>query len=259
MGWPAAAGRLRIAHLSDLHLRTWNKVTKAAQRLLMALEYDLLAVTGDFGDDADQWRRPAELAKRLFDPVCPRYGTVAVLGNHDSPLLPERSDTNLIFLRNESRTIRHEGVPLMVAGVEQRGGAGTDVSAALNGSASRAPAILLAHYPSTVFRLPEGRIGLMLAGHTHGGQIRLPVVGCLAARDRIPRRMARGLHTVGATRLHVSAGIGCSPRLPARLMCPREISILTVRAARPDAAEPSECQFPAAEEPASVGNSVIPV
>ena len=49
--WPADASRLRVAHLSDLHFRSWDRVTAAAQRLCLALEYDLLAVTGDFGND----------------------------------------------------------------------------------------------------------------------------------------------------------------------------------------------------------------
>jgi len=258
-GWPATASRLRIAHLSDLHFRSWNRVTRAAQQLLMGLEYDLLVVTGDFGDSPARWRRPAELAERFFAPICPPQGSFAVLGNHDSPRLAEQSGINLTFLGDRSTTIRHEGITLTLAGVDQAEDRKGDVTAALNGPAGQGPTILLAHYPSTVFGLPPGRVGLMLAGHTHGGQIRVPVLGCIWTRDRLPTRMARGLHIVGQTHLHVSAGIGASRPLPVRVLCPPEISILTVRAAPSPPSEARRGRAPRAVNTAVLENSAVPV
>lgn len=227
-GWPEGAGRLRLAHLSDLHFRSWDRVTAAAQRLLLALEYDLLAVTGDFGNDPRDWRQCAEFVRRFFAPLYSRYGSFAVLGNHDGQHLAEQADLNLAFLRNEWTTIRGDGLELTLAGVEQSEELPGDVTAALDGAPADAPVVLLAHYPSTVFELPAGRVGLMLAGHCHGGQIRLPLLGCVWAQDSIPTRMARGLHEVCGTRLHVSAGIGVSPPIRCRFLCPPEITVLTL-------------------------------
>jgi len=71
-------------------------------------------------------------------------------------------------------------------------------------------------------------VQLVLSGHTHGGQIKLPWLGCVWPNDRIPRRLARGVHEVNGTKVHVSAGIGSSPPLPVRINCPPELSLLTL-------------------------------
>ena len=86
--------------------------------------------------------------------------------------------------------------------------------------------------PSTVYELRPGQVQMLLSGHTHGGQIRLPGLGCIWANDRIPVGMARGLHYVNGTVLHVNAGLGVSPPIRLRLFCPPEISIITLRDAK---------------------------
>ncbi len=234
-GWPGGRRRLRIAHLSDLHLRTWNRMTRAAQQLLMGLEYELLAVTGDFGEDPDRWRQAADLARRFFAPIQPRLGTFGVLGNHDSPRLAQQADINVTFLRNESRVVSFAGGGLAVGGVEQTDQGHGDANEVAQAAPAGMPVVFLAHYPSTIHALRPGCVGLVLAGHTHGGQIRLPVLGCVWAHDRIRGGMARGLHLVGPTHLHVSAGVGVCRALPFRMLCPAEISILTLRAPATDA------------------------
>jgi predicted MPP superfamily phosphohydrolase len=104
-----------------------------------------------------------------------------------------------------------------------------DLQEVLSRSPVAAPAVVLAHYPSTVFAAPPARVGLLLAGHTHGGQIRLPLLGCIWAHDRIPGRLARGLHKVGGTQMHVTAGLGVSGPIPLRILCPPELTVLTLR------------------------------
>ena len=104
-----------------------------------------------------------------------------------------------------------------------------DLDAALAQRAGDVPAILLAHYPSTIFRLGSHHVSLVLSGHTHGGQIRAPRLGCLWPNDRIPRSFARGLHRVEDRYLHVSAGIGASLPLRVRINCPPELSLLTLK------------------------------
>lgn len=225
--WPG----LRIAHISDFHFRRWNRTVEAARDALLVTDYDFLVFTGDIGNMIRFWRRSARLAKRFFEPLVDRAPMYAVLGNHDNPAMPQEGDLPLRFLRNESIELTHDGVVFELAGVEQteyrREG---DLDAALRRPPSKTFTILLAHYPSTVFRLPPDRVDLLLCGHTHGGQIRLPRFGCLWPNDRIPRQLARGLHRVGNTFLHVTPGLGVSPPIPLRLHCPPEVSILTVSA-----------------------------
>lgn len=229
-GWPGRADGLRVAHLSDFHLSCWNSILEDAQRLLLGLEYDLIALTGDLGHDLQAWPRTADLLRRFLAPLYARYGTFAVLGNHDAPMLADQPGLNLTFLRDECATVWHEGVAIPVVGIEQTEYHQGDPNAVLSGVAGRTPAVVLAHYPSTVHDLPPGRVGLMLAGHTHGGQIRLPLLGCVWANDRISTGRARGLHTIGDTHLHVSAGLGLSGPIPMRFLCPPEITVLTIQA-----------------------------
>lgn len=225
---PVELTGLRIAHVSDFHFHRWNRVTQAAQDILLSLEYDLLVATGDFADSRKRWVRAARMTGKFFGPLAGRAPIYAVLGNHDDPRIATAPGMPLIFLRNEARPVDFAGTALELAGVEQNLYGGEDLDAALGSSQRSEIAILLAHYPSTVFRLPPGRVDLVLSGHTHGGQIRFPVLGCLWAHDRIPVRMARGLHRVGATWLHTSPGIGVCAPLKVRINCPPEVSVLTL-------------------------------
>lgn len=226
-----AACAVRIAHISDLHFRRWDAVSIDAQARLLGLDYDVLVATGDFGNFRRHWRSAADLTKQFFDPLVQRGEVFAVLGNHDDPRIASAADMPLTFLRNESRLVRTPGGTIRLAGVDQFTRGAESLNEALANPRGDGPVVLLAHYPSTAFRLGHYRVDLVLSGHTHGGQIRLPRVGCLWPNDRIPRRMAQGLHSVNGTRLHVSPGIGTSLPLRVRINCPAQIAVLTLTAA----------------------------
>lgn len=233
---PPALTGLRIAHVSDFHFGRWNRVTACAQEILLSLDYDLLAATGDFGTRLRRWRRCADIAQRFFEPLARRRPIFAVLGNHDDPRMAT-AGIPVRFLCNEAVPIDHNGARVVIAGVDQTLLGTEDIGAALSEQRPGDVRILLAHYPSTAYRLPAGRVDLQLSGHTHGGQIRVPFFGCLWTHDAIPTRMARGLHLIGGTQVHVSPGIGVSPPIPVRLNCPAEIAVLTlvpVESARED-------------------------
>ncbi len=231
-GMPEGAVGLRIAHVSDFHFRRWNRVHDAALDVLLALEYDLVAATGDFGANSHRWIRSAELTRRFFAPIAERAPVYAVLGNHDHPNLAESADTPLVFLRNRAVSVQRAGTEVQLAGIEQGHRDRGDVASVVGKARRDRPLILLAHYPSTVFDLPPGRVDLQLSGHTHGGQIRLPGLGCVWTNDRIPRRMSRGLHRVGGTFLHITPGMGVSLPIPVRINCPPQIDVLTLEPAR---------------------------
>lgn len=228
---PAQANGIRLAHISDLHFHKWSRALAHAQTLLLGLEYDVLAVTGNFCDRRGGWAGAADLCRRFFAPLDPEGGVLAVLGDRDPACMTAQTDLGLKFLRNTTAWATVRGARLLFAGIEQGWDAPADVAAALSRVPNEQAAIMLAHYPSTVHQLPARRIALVLAGHTRGGQVRLPLVGCLWANDRIPARMARGLHVVGGRALHVSAGLGVPSNFPVRFCCPPEITILTLAAA----------------------------
>jgi predicted MPP superfamily phosphohydrolase len=226
---PAQADGFRIAHLSDLHLRSIDRTAREARRMLCELRPDVTVCTGDLGDHPDEYEVTASLCRQFFEPVAEFSPCFAVLGNHDSVHLAQQANLPVRFLLDEAVQVA-EG-RMAIAGVSQTWDGPGDIERALHRVASDRPTILLAHYPSTVYRVRDGRVRLVLAGHTHGGQIRLPLLGCVYAQDAIPLRMARGLHVVNGRTLNVSAGLGVSWPMRLRFLCPPEISLLTLRSA----------------------------
>ncbi len=234
-GLPPGLAGLRIAQVTDFHFRRWNGVMQAARNILESLEYDLLVTTGDFVDVPHLWATAVELTRRFFEPLVGRAPIYAVLGNHDDPRLAAAPEMPLTFLRNESVVLELRGTPVRLVGIEQSIHGGEDIEAALGaGPRGVGLTILLAHFPSTVFRIPADAVDLVLSGHTHGGQVRIPVLGCLWANDRIPLRLARGLHRIGSTWLHTSAGIGVSPPIRVRILCPPQVDLLELQPAEGD-------------------------
>lgn len=219
---------VRIAHISDLHFRRWDAVSQEAQSRLLELDYDVLCATGDFGNFRRHWQSAVEYTRRFFEPLVVKGEVFAVLGNHDDPRIAAAADMPLTFLRNESKLVHAAGGAIRLGGVDQHVRKAERLDAALAETDGDEPVVLLAHYPSTVFRLPPRRVNLVLSGHTHGGQIRLPKLGCIWPNDRIPRRMAQGLHTVHGMPIHISAGIGTSLPIRVRINCPPQITMLTL-------------------------------
>lgn len=228
---PKAASGFRIAHLSDLHLRRWGKSEDELQQTLLNLDCDMLLITGDFGHIPAAYERTAELVRRLLTPVKPPLGIYGVLGNHDELRLADQ-DLPLTMLRDEVRLIHVGGFEFYLVGVEQTDAKRGTIAGAVDELPTDAPVVIMAHYPSTVFELASGAGAIMLSGHTHGGQIRIPGLGCLWTNDRVPRAMARGLHATQGNWLHVSPGTGTSGPLPVRVFCPREIGMIRLRRAQ---------------------------
>lgn len=237
---PSALVGLRIAHVSDFHFRGWNRTLQAAQDFLAQGEFDLILATGDFGTRLHLWEHAAKQATRFFQPIAEKSPVYAVLGNHDHQDFPSCVDTPITFLRNESVLFERRGASVELLGVEQTGMPPGDLDRTLESPRKAPLSILLAHYPSTIYHLPPGRVDLQLSGHTHGGQIRLPLLGCVWSNDLVPRQIVRGLHRIGQQSLHISPGLGVSPPLPLRVNCPPEVSVLTLMADNSQRSKPLE-------------------
>ena len=234
--WPTELGPLRIAALADLHTGaphiTVDKVREIV-RSTNAARPDLIVLLGDYvihgvvgGDFVDI----EPIAAALGDLRAP-LGVFAVLGNHDwwydGPRTARALEAaGIRVLEDAAAAVTAGGRPLWVAGVSDARTRQADITRALAAVPDGAPVIALTHNPDVFPRMPA-RVLLTLAGHTHGGQVSLPVLGRLIVPSRYGERYAIGHVHENDRDLFVSPGIGTSI-IPLRFRVPPEISLLTV-------------------------------
>ncbi len=235
-GLPRRLDGLRVLHISDLHLRPGSELADELPDVVAAVPHDLMLYTGDFIDDDDGIEPVREVLQRM-PRTAPAY---AVLGNHDywplgrahgrndvKRLCQMLTDCGLEVLRNTSRPVC--GGDLYLVGVDDPPTKHDDVDQAMAAVPAAACTIMLVHTPDMALRLGAHRPNLMLSGHTHGGQIRLPLVGPVITMSSLPRRKVMGLWTNDGRPVFVTRGIGYSG-LNIRLGCPAEAAVLTLRA-----------------------------
>lgn len=246
---------LRLVHLTDLHLGrcVGADYVRAVVERALALRPDMFVLTGDYVENA---RSPIGLAAELLAPLADRsrsgaIAALAVLGNHDWYAGAERVaaalgsaglhviDNSRLFLgrnREMEPTSDHPDA-LCFAGFGDLGHGDTRPHAALGGVDPETARLVLAHHPDTaeeaVFAQEPSslRIDLMLSGHTHGGQIRLPLIGPPIVPSRYGRKYLGGLVRGPAFPVLVSRGAGMT-MLPIRVGAPPEISEITLTRAQ---------------------------
>lgn len=228
-GWPERLNGLRIAVLADLHLRDRYTLELAERAVGLALDQDPDVVVLP-GDLVGYWKpESAELLLRALEPLLLLQGrAIAIPGNHeywggDATLLePILDELNVRLLRNESWT--HQGIRWV--GVDSANAGQADPVRAM-GEGGAFPTIVLWHEPDVVDLLPRGA-ALMIAGHSHGGQFRLPS-GWAPMHTVNGRKYRDGFFPDAPTPLYVSRGIGTTGP-PSRLFCPPEVSLLELYA-----------------------------
>lgn len=231
---PELAG-YRIALVTDLH---HSPVVPARWLACVAdrvaeLAPDLVALGGDFVSHSKSDLDGLEGVLARFRA---RDGTVAVLGNHDHWVDPDRVSAALEragarLLVNRHVLIRRGRVALAVAGVDDFTHGAVRPDEALAGVARDVPRVLVSHNPDLIEYLPGRlRVDVMLSGHTHNGQAQLPLFGPLTVPSQFGRRYLHGLKRVAGTWLYVSAGVGSAafprwrnpPELPVLRLVPGE-------------------------------------
>ncbi len=241
---PEALVGLRIAHLSDLHCDCQHddSVTDRAIAETLQQAPDLVMITGDLSNG---FRHANCIAERLDELSAP-YGVYAVLGNHDwnctlttylfgslesDPTVQDwqqaLSETTIQLLENKNLSLTIGGATITIVGVGDPSCGRDNIEAALNQADSADLKIILVHSPDAIDLPGADRADLLLAGHTHGGQCRLPGLGSPWAPVWRLRRRSSGLMRSGQTVAHVSRGIGAG--MDARFLCPPEVCILTLR------------------------------
>jgi predicted MPP superfamily phosphohydrolase len=223
---PALSG-LRIGLLTDLHrsATVTHAMADRAVQALLAEDPDLIVLGGDYVTwGGGRARLFVGAAAEALAPLRARHGVFAILGNHDDDHdMPAALSRNGFTVLRDARTrIDVRGEALDLVGIRFWTRKVADIARLLRGASPNT--ILLAHNPA---RLPEAAalaVPLMLSGHTHGGQIVLPGLGAIAARE-FP--VVEGIGRREGTTVFVSRGVG-TVYVPIRLNCPPEIALLTL-------------------------------
>ncbi len=197
---------------------------------MRSLDADLILLTGDY---VNKFRGNVKPAGAALRGLRARHGVYAVLGNHDYWVHAEgmtdalrKSGIDVLF--DEKRKISVEGAYIWLVGTDDVWEGNPDYDKALNGVQPEDACIVLAHNPDAVLALKGRTADLVLAGHTHGGQVNLPIVGPVYPNVRLGRRYAAGGPFVfGHTQLYVSRGLGFL--WPVRFRCTPEIPVFTLR------------------------------
>lgn len=231
---PQSFEGFRIAQITDVHhsrilgIEEVQRVVKLTQQL----RPDLIALTGDY---TTSYRRYIEPCAEALGNLQAPDGVWAVLGNHDHYTDPELTRWalerhHITVLNNANTVVRRGSDTFQLSGIDDWSWAGTDWPRALKGIDQGRPTVLLSHQP-VVFDFAETQnVSLILSGHTHGGQIDLPLVGPPARFLTRDLKYARGHFKRGSTQLYVSAGTGVIG-LPVRFGVRPEIAVLCLRRA----------------------------
>jgi len=246
---PGPLRGLRIGLLTDLHSSAIvsSRLIRAAGDLLLSERPDLIVMTGDFisgstrflSGSIGQFKREhvtrcAEALSHLKAPL----GIYGVLGNHDFwsgaesvAMICETftRQMGMVWLRNRSVTVKRGGASLRLLGVDDYWEPSCSLAQACRGLDGDSVRILLSHNPdiNDDISLSRERIDLVLAGHTHGGQVVMPFLGQPVMPSKFGQKYRAGLVRDGARQTYISRGIGCL-LAPIRLNCPPEVTVLTL-------------------------------
>ena len=251
---PATAGvPLSILHLSDLHMVAGDR--RKAAFLASLPQPDVAVVTGDILGEPEA----VETCVDALGPVRGRVASYFVMGSNDyfapQPLnylayfrrrrrhRPGRRSTSddlrgrleaegWVYLANRTAALSLDGLGIEVVGLDDPHIERHDLRVALRRDLS-ALGLAVVHAPDPVPELAALGYDLIVCGHTHGGQVRMPFVGALVTNSSIPTRLCMGLSRFGRTFLHVSPGLGTSKYAPFRFLCRPEATILELVARPP--------------------------
>jgi hypothetical protein len=236
--WSQQCNGLKIVILSDLHvgsphndLNNLSKVVEATN----ALHADLILLAGDYVIHevmGGTFVKPEPIAHELKN-LTAKLGVYAVLGNHDwwysAPRVQAAfKQEGIPLLDNAAIRIQNGSCDFWLAGIGDYWMGQHDINKALRPIPDTATVLAFTHNPDIFYELPN-RISLTFAGHTHGGQVNLPVLGRLIVPSRYGEKFAIGHISEGGGNMFVTTGIGTSI-LPVRFRVPPEIAVVVLTA-----------------------------
>ncbi len=229
---PAFDG-FRLVHITDIHMGTWMNVPRLEGIITLVNDQspDVVVITGDFLSYTVE--QPLQEMLGPLSRLTPKQGSCAFLGNHDCWTDPEGvramlGRAGIRELQNAVHTLRRGAACLHIAGVDDTYDEHDDLPKVLGQISPEGAAILLAHEPDFADEAAaSGRFGLQLSGHSHGGQIILPLIGS-PLLPRLARKYPRGQYQVNGMQLYTNRGLGTTA-LQLRIRCPQEIAVITLR------------------------------
>ncbi len=226
-GLPEPFEGLRLCQITDVHHGPYLSLQRVTEivRLAARQEPDLFVVTGDMSHRHERYVAPAW---RELKPLQAPLGTWCVMGNHDHWHGIEASrrgaaEAGLPELRNRRVPLERGGARIWLAGVGDLWEDEQDLERALHGVPEDEVAILLTHNPDYADEMDDPRVKLMLAGHSHGGQVSLPLLGPVALPCR--RKYTKGLVQTDVSQIYISRGLGMAT-VPFRLCCRPELPVI---------------------------------
>ena len=234
---PGAAGpALRILHISDIQTPSIRSHEEKALAAGLRHRPDLIVLTGDYVQDAMGRATEAGAAADLRALIrrigfTAPLGVFATEGDVGPPCAVVFAGTDVRCLADASDRVRlRDGSTLGITGLSRGRGRERDPRVLGRILAAAAPAdrrVVISHSPDFIAAMPFD-VDLVLAGHTHGGQVVIPFFGPPKTAIRLPRRYAGGLNDYGGTPLHVSRGVGMERgfEIPVRFLCPPEVCLL---------------------------------
>lgn len=237
---PARAGEatIRVAVLADIQFDRLGEHERDAVAMVLEQRPDIILLPGDYiQGTAEERARELPKLRRLFARLRAPGGVFAVQGDQET--MPQAREifagSGIRLLENELARTRVGDRRVTIAGlsVRERSPEARAALAELEAREGNGDVRLaLVHHPDAVLQLaPDSRVDLLVAGHTHGGQLQLPLIGPLSTASALPREVgAGGLHALDGRRLYVSRGVGVergqAPKL--RFGAPPEISLLEI-------------------------------
>ena len=235
-GLPSDLEGLKICHLSDFHLTGqldrsyFERVVKIANEF----DPDLILITGDLVDEQEclDWIEP------IFGNLSARHGIFYVLGNHDRRIHDEKmyrqrlDAAGMVGVSGTWQTVSIKGATIAITGNElpwfphAKGLKDYEHPAGADAAGDDLLKILLSHSPDQCTWARQYNFDLMLAGHTHGGQARIPVIGPVVAPSRFGILYAGGTFMIGEMLMHVTRGISGDKCI--RINCPPEVGLITL-------------------------------
>lgn len=230
---PVAFDGMVILFISDLHIDAIEKLCDRVIKASASSHYDLCILGGDYSfGHGDEGANVQGLMEKFVDGIKSRGDVYAVLGNHDkSSMAKALTGFGVRMLNNDNVCLEKDSDSMHIVGVDDCHYFGADdLDIAVSGIAPDAFKILVSHSPEIYKSADDHGFDLLLAGHTHGGQICLPDGTVLVEGASVPYKFVKGQWVYNGLTGYTSRGAGSSC-VPVRFFCPPEVSFITLKRA----------------------------
>lgn len=235
--WQTEHHGLKVAILTDLHVGSPHAGIEKLRQVVERTNNerpDLVVILGDLviqGVIGGKFVEPEPIAEVLQELRAP-LGVFAVLGNHDwwydgARIGRALEGAGIVVLENKAHPVQYKGKAFWVVGIADLWTRKPDIEGSLRQVEGNDPVILITHNPD-IFPDVPARVSLTLAGHTHGGQVNLPIAGRLVVPSKYRQRYAMGHVVENGRHLFVGGGVGSSI-LPVRFRVPPEVLVVTLQ------------------------------